>query len=430
MCKQKKINLFVVVSTLLMGLSAQAEDIPAIDCMIEPNVMVELSSPVAGVLDTLTVDKSDEVKSGQLVATLKAEVEAVNVQTSEERLKLSQIEHKRAVELYREKAITLSDKDKSENEKNLYELDLKHARANLDLRQIKSPIDGVIVKRYAMPGEFVETKPILQIAQLDPLSIEVVSPVSNYGKIKKGMQAKILPEFGEYEALIATVVVVDKVIDAASGTFGVRLELANKDYAIPGGLKCRVRFMPELAIVEEVIDAVPASRSMLANKDTVDVVDDEEMMCSSIGPYKKKAMLDELMAELSSVVQQTNLRTDTETAATYLVVNEGLDSKESVKISMNAMKADGINDIARLKKKGSKYGIALGLFKSESLAKIRASDIRKKGYTAEIKTRTKNVNTYWADVIYPHQSIDEVNIVIPDSQRTACNEDIKISLVK
>ena len=278
-----------------------------------------------------------------------------------------------------------------------------------------------------MPGEFVETKPILQIAQLDPLSIEVVSPVLNYGKIKKGMQAKILPEFGEHEALIATVVVVDKVIDAASGTFGVRLELANKDYAIPGGLKCSVQFMPELAIVDEVIDAVPASGSMVANKD---IVDDEEMMCSSIGPYKKKAMLDELVAELSSVVKQTNLRTDTETAATYLVVSEGLDSKASVKITMNAMKADGINDIAKLKKKGSKYGIALGLYKSESLAKIRASDIRKKGYTAEIKTRTKNVNTYWADVIYPHQSIDEVNIVIPDSQRTACNEDINISLVK
>ena len=74
--------------------------------------MVELSSPVAGVLDTLTVDKSDEVKKGQLVATLKSDVELVNVQTSKEKLKLSSIEHKRSVELYRDKAITLSDRDK------------------------------------------------------------------------------------------------------------------------------------------------------------------------------------------------------------------------------------------------------------------------------------------------------------------------------
>jgi hypothetical protein len=43
----------------------------------------------------------------------------------------------------------------------------------------------------------------------------------------------------------ARVVVVDRLIDAASNTFGVRLELPNEDYAIPGGLRCDVRFMPE-----------------------------------------------------------------------------------------------------------------------------------------------------------------------------------------
>ena len=36
--------------------------------------------------------------------------------------------------------------------------------------------------------------------------------------------------------------VVDRVVDAASGTFGVRLELPNPNYALPAGLKCKVRF--------------------------------------------------------------------------------------------------------------------------------------------------------------------------------------------
>ncbi len=264
MFKKNKIFLLLVLSVSVPVMSVQAENIPAIDCMIEPNIMVELSSPVSGVLDTLTVDKSDEVTKGQLVATLKSEVEMVSVQTSAEHLKLSNLEHKRAVELYREKAITLSDKDKSENEKKLYELELQQAKANLNLRQIKSPIDGVVVRRYAMPGEFVETKPILQLAQLDPLKIEVVSPVSNYGKIVKGMKARILPEFGDYEDLIAEVVVVDKVIDAASGTFGIRLELANNDYAIPGGLKCRVSFLDEVVKAKQVDNTIVTSAQIAA----------------------------------------------------------------------------------------------------------------------------------------------------------------------
>ncbi len=32
------------------------------------------------------------------------------------------------------------------------------------------------------------------------------------------------------------------MIDAASGTFGIRVELPNPNYSIPVGLGCRVRF--------------------------------------------------------------------------------------------------------------------------------------------------------------------------------------------
>jgi multidrug efflux pump subunit AcrA (membrane-fusion protein) len=42
---------------------------------------------------------------------------------------------------------------------------------------------------------------------------------------------------GTYQA---KVVVVDKVIDAASGTMGVRLQLPNPDNKIPAGIRCSV----------------------------------------------------------------------------------------------------------------------------------------------------------------------------------------------
>ena len=447
-----KNNLLIVLSMLMPAISAQAENIPAIDCMIEPNIMVELSSPVAGVLDTLTVDKSDEVKKGQLVATLKSEVEMVSVQTSTERLKLSNLENDRAVELYREKAITLSDKDKSENEKNLFELELKQAKANLNLRQIKSPIDGVVVKRYAMPGEFVETKPILQLAQLDPLKIEVVSSVSNYGKIVKGMRAKILPEFGEYENLIAEVVVVDKVIDAASGTFGVRLELANKDHAIPGGLKCRVSFIDQVADIEhannknaalaQVERGIPlpgsdVTSSNAANNEAIaplvvtaaELTAEEELKCSTVGPYKNQQTLDQLLDELSSDLKQTDLRTDTKVKTTYFVLSEILTSAKEVAETMKLMRASGIKDIAELNNDGV-HRIALGLYRRQSYAKNRVVELSNKGYDAVLQPREKQVKRYWADVAYLPQSVELLNIVIPENNRVACNKTIKLSLLK
>jgi hypothetical protein len=49
---------------------------------------------------------------------------------------------------------------------------------------------------------------------------------------------------GKHKAQVKS---LDRVIDAGSGTFGVRLELANPDFQIPAGLNCRVRFPAEPA---------------------------------------------------------------------------------------------------------------------------------------------------------------------------------------
>lgn len=62
------------------------------------------------------------------------------------------------------------------------------------------------------------------------------------GAIKVGMQADITPENPVGQVYKAKVTIVDRVIDAASGTFGVRLELPNPKYLLPAGLKCKVSF--------------------------------------------------------------------------------------------------------------------------------------------------------------------------------------------
>jgi multidrug efflux pump subunit AcrA (membrane-fusion protein) len=45
--------------------------------------------------------------------------------------------------------------------------------------------------------------------------------------------------------VIGTISVVDPIIDAASGTFSVRLDLPNPDGGIPGGLHCTVKFLED-----------------------------------------------------------------------------------------------------------------------------------------------------------------------------------------
>ena len=66
------------------------------------------------------------------------------------------------------------------------------------------------------------------------------------GAIKVGMNAEITSEHAAGQKVYkAKVTIVDRVIDAASGTFGVRLELPNPKYRLPAGLKCKVSFNTE-----------------------------------------------------------------------------------------------------------------------------------------------------------------------------------------
>ena len=47
----------------------------AYDCLMEPMQTVEISSPVAGVLETVLVKRGDPVKKGQVIATLDSRTE-------------------------------------------------------------------------------------------------------------------------------------------------------------------------------------------------------------------------------------------------------------------------------------------------------------------------------------------------------------------
>ena len=90
-------------------------------------------------------------------------------------------------------------------------------------------------------AEIGENKPaILKLARIDPLLVKAVLPIAMYRSVKVGMHAQITSELpGTEDHFGATIANVDKVIDAASGTFEVRMNIANAAGEIPAGVKCR-----------------------------------------------------------------------------------------------------------------------------------------------------------------------------------------------
>ncbi len=130
-------------------------------------------------------------------------------------------------------------------DKALAVLELARAQARLDLRTVRSPIDGVVVERHMSPGELVsrtQNDVILELAQLDPLFVEVRVPQSMLASLRTGMKAIVRPEAPFERDIECEVTVVDPAVEAPSGSLRVRLALPNPDHSIPAGVRCRVRF--------------------------------------------------------------------------------------------------------------------------------------------------------------------------------------------
>jgi multidrug efflux pump subunit AcrA (membrane-fusion protein) len=123
---------------------------------------------------------------------------------------------------------------------------LRRAEGLLRQRVILSPLDAVVTERVLGPGEYrTEQAHILVLARMNPLYVEVFVPLALFGQARPGMIAEVEPEAPVGGRYRATVTVVDTLFDASSGTFGVRLSLPNPDLSLPGGLRCKIRFLDQ-----------------------------------------------------------------------------------------------------------------------------------------------------------------------------------------
>jgi membrane fusion protein, multidrug efflux system len=221
---------------------AQAPARAGMDCLIEPSLEVKLGSPVDGVIAEILVDRGAGVRRGQTLVRLNSQMETAAVDSSRGRSEFAKRKAERNDELYKQQLISVQERDQLETEAKLADLELRERETALRLRSIQSPIDGVVVDRVMSPGDQVSRASghILRLMRLDPLYVEVVAAASLFGRVKVGAAARVIADGAGQKAHTARVSVVDRVIDAASGTFRVRLELQNPGYAIPAGLRCRV----------------------------------------------------------------------------------------------------------------------------------------------------------------------------------------------
>lgn len=261
------------VLAALAGPAAAAAPVPGeFDCLIEPAQVVEVRSPVVGLLEKVHARRGDSIRKGQVLVSIESSVEqsasdtarfratAVgSLRQARARLAAANEKARRMSELYLEEFVSAQARDDAAAEAELAEAELKIAEestelARLDLRQsvdqlnrrvLRSPFDGVVMDQYLHPGALVDPgegkKAILKIAETQPLLVQAILPSRYFLQVRVGTAATVVPEKPFTRDIPSRIATVDRVVDSAAGTFGVVLKLANAQQELPGGIRCKLR---------------------------------------------------------------------------------------------------------------------------------------------------------------------------------------------
>jgi RND family efflux transporter MFP subunit len=253
----------------LAATPAAAPGAAPLGCVIEPAATAEVGAAVPGVLDTVRVERGATVRRGQVLATLQADVERAAAEAARARAgadgeiaalatardlarlrmkrlhALTELQFGGRLELETAAAeFEIADHrlQQARDARAIAERELDLAQRQIELRTVRSPIDGVVADRLLHPGERVDGRPILRLVALDRLRVEVVVPASRFGQIREGGRASVRPELPGAPEVAGRVEQVDRFVDAASGTFRARVALVNRDGRVPAGVRCQVAF--------------------------------------------------------------------------------------------------------------------------------------------------------------------------------------------
>jgi RND family efflux transporter MFP subunit len=253
----------LVIFILLLSATSEGQ---VVESFTEPFRKVDLTTSEVGLLAHVYVREGDSVKKDQLLAALDSEVQQLAVEIAQANLaargrlesavaerdlrkdRLSKLEslrkagHSTQDELERARAdmaVAEANVLIAMEQRKVDELDYRRLMAIRERRNLRSPIDGTVVRVYREDADLVggANSPVMTVMQLDPLRVNFSVPAARAAAFRAGERRKLLfPE--TEEATVAQVDFVSPVVDADSGTVRIKLLIPNPEGKHRSGSRC------------------------------------------------------------------------------------------------------------------------------------------------------------------------------------------------
>ena len=217
---------------------------------------------VGGEVRKIYVEEGDDVKVGQILARLDGDRLRLEQLQTEANLSKLQRDYQRNVDLNERGLISAGDFEKIRYEMEALAATNKLAKLQLSYTDIRAPIDGVISERFIKIGNTLEIgTPTFQVTSLEPLVSYLHVPEREFRRIVAGQDSVLTIDALGGETFQAMVARVSPIVDPATGTFKITIEVSDESRRLKPGMFARI------GIVHDVhINALQVPRSALIDE--------------------------------------------------------------------------------------------------------------------------------------------------------------------
>jgi HlyD family secretion protein len=283
-----------IIGLALLGSCSSNRSEPGGSGLIEATQTI-ISAQTAGELRTLYFDEGNDIHDGDTIGIIdtttvmlqirqaqaarqasltKQEMARIQIRQADDNLDLATKEFDRVAKLLPAGSANQQQYDQVENKLKQAKLLAQSARAALDAAEAEynqieaqlallqkqfsdcfptAPVTGIITNKYIEVGELmVPAKPLIEIAQLDTVTVKIYLPPRDLTQIKLGDTATVDPEDGRTKPLIGRVSWISSEAEftpknvqtkeaRADLVYAVKITIPNPDQALKVGMPVSVK---------------------------------------------------------------------------------------------------------------------------------------------------------------------------------------------
>ena len=201
---------------------------------VQANVINNIAPLSSGRIQKLNVEVGDYVSAGQVLA----EMDRVQLDQAELRLKNDKIELDRVKALLDEGGISQSDYDALELAWKVAQSSYDNLLENTILR---APVSGVISARNYDRGDLYSmSQPIYTVQQITPVKLLVPISEADYTRVKRGDKVSLTADALPGKTFTGSIVRLYPTMDPATHTFNAEVRVANANRELRPGMYARV----------------------------------------------------------------------------------------------------------------------------------------------------------------------------------------------